>query len=99
MINRKRPAACSGVHALVVRHPLLFVVVVLFVRKRSFVVVVLGLFSSVPLLLDLARYEFGKIVEGLLNLGCRNVFVQRGLKAFVRQGFGRRFVALGGKRR
>src|SRR6202451_1859644 len=36
-------------------------VVVLFVRL--FVVVVLSLFSSVPLLRDLARYEFGKIVE------------------------------------
>ena len=61
-------------------------------------VVVLSLFSSVSGLLDLARYEFGKIVEGLLNLGCRDVVVQRGLKAFIRQGLGRRFVALGGKR-
>ena len=58
---------------LVALHPLLFVVV-LFVRLF---VVVLGLFSSFPVLFDLARDEFGKIVEGFLNLGCRNVFLQR----------------------
>ena len=92
-------------HVPAALRPVLFVVLALFVHfvlyfpKQLFVAFVARK-SCFPFsgLLDLARDEFGKIVEGFLNLGGRNVFVQRGLKTFIRQGFGCRFVALGGKR-
>ena len=78
------------------RHPFLFVVSLL-IRKRFFVVV-LGRFSSFPGLLDLATYEFGKIVEGLFNRGRRDVLVLRGLQASFAQVFGLRLIAVRGKR-
>src|SRR5580704_6716690 len=88
------------VDALAALHPTLFVVFVLFVLHfPQQLFVVFGVrkplfpFSG---LFDLARYEFGEIVEGFLNLRCRDVLVQRGLQAFSRPYLGRRFVALRG---
>src|SRR6202035_5780409 len=78
---RPAVAGCQSVHVPVALRPVSFVVLVLFVRLF---VVVLGLRSSIPLLFDLAVDEFGEIVEGFLNLGGRNVFLQRGLKEFIR---------------